>query len=63
MRLSRALKEKQMDVRLLDKHVSQGKLPSATLQEYLKSLKNEEGNYEVLNIGQRKYQAEDNSDE
>jgi hypothetical protein len=38
MRLSRALKEKKLDLRLRDKNVIEGNLPKEEVEKYLKEL-------------------------
>ncbi len=45
MKLRMALDDKLMDVRLRDRLVSEGKIKSAQVEDYLKSLGDEEGNY------------------
>ena len=44
MRLSRALKEKIMDVRLRDKLIAEGKVTKAQADEYLNSLEDQSEN-------------------
>lgn len=44
MRLSRALKEKIMDVRLRDKLIAEGKVTKAQADEYLSSLEDQAEN-------------------
>lgn len=48
MRLSQALKEKQMDIRLRDKFLESGKITKAQEEEYLNSLKDDSGNVRVV---------------
>ena len=38
MRLNKALEDKQLDVRLRDKLITEGKLPKSKVDEYYKSL-------------------------
>jgi len=38
MRLSKALKEKELDLRLRDKHIVEGKLSKAEVDQYLANL-------------------------
>ena len=45
MRLCDALKEKEMDVRLRDRHVSEGKLRPEVLDSYLQSLEDDADNF------------------
>lgn len=44
MRLSRALAEKQMDLRLRDKLITEGKITKTELDKYLKSLSDDTNN-------------------
>lgn len=44
MRLSRALEEKLLDLRLRDKLIAEGKVTKAQVDEYLQSLGDEEAN-------------------
>ncbi len=44
MRLSKALKEKLMDVRLRDKLISENKVSQSQVDEYKKSLQDESSN-------------------
>lgn len=46
MKLRIALEEKQMDVRLRDRFVAEGKTTSKDVESYLNSLPDEDGNYE-----------------
>lgn len=48
MKLRIALEEKEMDVRLRDRFVAEGKRTSKDVDSYLQSLPDEEGNYEKL---------------
>ena len=45
MKLRMALDEKLLDVRLRDRLVTEGKVTSEQVEEYLKSLADNEGNY------------------
>jgi hypothetical protein len=45
MKLRMALEDKQLDLRLRDRLVAEGKLTTAEVETYLKSLNDEEGNY------------------
>lgn len=49
MRLSMALKEKLMDVRLRDKLLAEGKVTKAELDQYLQSVKDDSANAEDVN--------------
>ncbi|MGI4993160.1 hypothetical protein ACRXCV_11045 [Halobacteriovorax sp. GFR7] len=44
MRLSRALQEKILDLRLRDKLIAEGKVTKAQVEEYLNGLTDEESN-------------------
>jgi len=44
MRLTFALKEKEMDLRLRDKHIAEGKVTKATVDQYLSSLPDDSAN-------------------
>lgn len=46
MKLRIALEDKQMDVRLRDRFVAEGKTTTKDVENYLNSLQDEEGNYE-----------------
>ena len=48
MKLAKALNEKQMDVRLMDRLLGEGKLSKAQVDEYLKNLDDSEGRYERI---------------
>jgi hypothetical protein len=48
MKLRMALEDKEMDLRLRDRLVAEGKISSASVDTYLKSLDDEEGNYVQL---------------
>lgn len=45
MKLAKALKEKMLDIRLVDRLVAEGKLTKAEVDEYLKNLGDDEGNF------------------
>ena len=49
MKLKMALEEKELDVRLRDRLVAEGKLTKQELDKRLNELPDEEGNYTVLN--------------
>ncbi len=49
MRLSQALKEKLMDIRLRDKFLESGKITKAQEQEYLNSLQDDASNAQLRN--------------
>lgn len=44
MRLCDALTQKEMDVRLRDRHLAEGKIKSADVETYLNSLTDDESN-------------------
>lgn len=46
MKLRIALEDKEMDVRLRDRFVAEGKTTTKDVEAYLSSLPDEEGNYE-----------------
>lgn len=48
MRLRIALEDKEMDVRLRDRFVAEGKTTAKDVENYLSSLADEEGNYEQV---------------
>ncbi len=48
MKLAEALKEKTLDVRLMDRLLAEGKLTKAQVDEYLANLADDEGNYETI---------------
>lgn len=48
MKLAMALEEKNMDVRLLDRLLAEGKVTKSQVDEYLNNLEDDEGNYEVV---------------
>ncbi|OFZ26652.1 MAG: hypothetical protein A2381_16805 [Bdellovibrionales bacterium RIFOXYB1_FULL_37_110] len=61
MRLSKALNEKVMDVRLRDKLVAEGKISQAQVDEYFKSLQDESSNlrYSSRSIDSKSEQNQD----
>jgi hypothetical protein len=48
MKLRMALEDKEMDLRLRDRLVAEGKISTSQVDTYLKSLDDEEGNYVQL---------------
>jgi hypothetical protein len=48
MKLRIALEDKQMDVRLRDRFVAEGKSTAKDVEAYLNGLADEEGNYERI---------------
>ena len=48
MKLAKALNEKVMDVRLMDRLVAEGKLQKSEVDEYLNNLEDCEGSYEQV---------------
>lgn len=48
MKLRMALEDKEMDLRLRDRLVAEGKVSTAQVDTYLNSLNDEEGNYVQL---------------
>jgi hypothetical protein len=54
MRLSRALQDKLMDTRLRDKLVAEGKVTKQEVEEFLKSLPDETGNFVQLEDDRRR---------
>lgn len=46
MKLAKALNEKTMDVRLVDRLLAEGKITKAEVDEYLKNIEDSEGSYE-----------------
>lgn len=55
MKLALALDDKKMDLRLVDRFLAEGKITKTEYDQYLASLADEEGNYEVL--GERKSES------
>jgi hypothetical protein len=45
MRLGEALLDKNLDVRLRDKHLTDGKISASEVKKYTEALPDEEGNY------------------
>lgn len=48
MKLAKALNEKEMDVRLIDRLLAQGKITKEEIDKYITTLPDEEGNYEKV---------------
>ncbi|MBT4792282.1 MAG: hypothetical protein HON90_11990, partial [Halobacteriovoraceae bacterium] len=48
MKLAKALQEKEMDVRLLDRHLGEGKLTKSEVDTYLSKLDDDQGNFEKV---------------
>ena len=48
MKLAKALNEKVMDVRLMDRLLAEGKLQKSQVDEYIASLEDNEGLYEKI---------------
>ena len=48
MKLAMALQEKEMDVRLLDRHLGAGKLTKSEVDTYLSKLDDDQGNFEKV---------------
>lgn len=61
MKLRMALEDKEMDVRLRDRLVAEGKVSAAQVDTYLSSLADEEGNY--TRVGSEKATAEQTTTE
>ena len=57
MKLSDALIDKKMDLRLRDKHIAEGKLKSAEVADYLETLKDDADNSKIIEIPLRKEKA------
>ncbi|MDP7321609.1 MAG: hypothetical protein QF441_13440 [Bacteriovoracaceae bacterium] len=51
MKLAKALDEKVMDVRIMDRLLAEGKITKAQVDEYMKNLDDCEGSYEKVNSG------------
>ncbi len=49
MKLAKALDEKMMDLRILDRLLAEGKITKAEVDERLAALEDCEGKYEVVN--------------
>jgi hypothetical protein len=45
MKLAKALEEKVMDVRLVDRLLAEGKITKAQVDDYIAKLEDDEGNY------------------
>lgn len=61
MRLSRALEEKLMDVRLIEKSIAEGKITKADLNKWLSALPDQEGNFTL--VEQQKQSKPDQEEE
>lgn len=48
MKLAKALEEKTMDVRLVDRLLAEGKITKAQVDEYLTKIEDSEGSYEKV---------------
>lgn len=48
MKLAKALEEKMLDVRLVDRLMAEGKITKAQMDKHLADLADDEGNYERL---------------
>lgn len=48
MKLAKALDEKVMDIRLMDRLIAEGKLSKADRDAHLASIPDDEGNYEQI---------------
>ena len=48
MKLAKALNDKQMDVRIVDRLLAEGKISKSDLDNYLQNLPDEEGNFESV---------------
>lgn len=46
MKLAKALEDKKMDVRLVDRLLAQGKITKSEFDNYLKGVEDSEGSYE-----------------
>ena len=55
MRIGRALKEKNFDLRLRDKLLAEGKVTPEQIKEYMASLQDEEGNLITLGPAKKEY--------
>lgn len=51
MKLAKALNEKTMDVRLVDRLLAEGKITKAQVDEYLAKIEDSEGQYEKVSSG------------
>jgi hypothetical protein len=47
MKLAQALDEKKLDIRLMDRHLAQGRITKEDITAGIENLQDEEGNYEV----------------
>lgn len=48
MKLAKALEEKMLDVRLVDRLLAEGKITKAEVDAYMANLEDDEGNYETV---------------
>ena len=48
MKLAKALNDKQMDVRIVDRLLAEGKISKSDLDNHLQNLPDEAGNYESV---------------
>lgn len=58
MRLSRALKDKIMDLRLRDKLIREGKITKAQLDEYLNTLEDDQDRMTYTDSDERREEVE-----
>ena len=59
MSLSKALKEKQLDVRLRDKLLAQGRLKNEELETYIKSLTDDSNKMSIIKQDNRNKNSEE----
>lgn len=59
MSLSKALKEKQLDVRLRDKLLAQGRLKNEELETYVKSLTDDSNKMSIIKQDNRNKNSEE----
>jgi hypothetical protein len=48
MKLAKALKEKTMDIRLVDRLVGEGKVSQSEYNEHISAIEDDEGKYEII---------------
>lgn len=48
MKLAKALKEKTMDVRLVDRLLGEGKISKSEFDQYISTIEDSEGSYEMI---------------
>jgi len=58
MRLSKALEEKLLDVRLRDKLLTEGKVTKKQLEDYLKNLQDDHKNSTHTSVGEQAQQRQ-----